>query len=74
MFVFFKTNISACLVGINPGLVGGQLTLLNSLEPVEVREESKFPCYDIGRGPHSWHSYFSGYNLTRALPSGLQDL
>lgn len=51
-----------------------RLTLLNSLEPMEVREAAKFPCYDIGRGPHSWHSYFSGYKLTRALPSGPQDL
>lgn len=54
--------------------VMGQLTLLNSLEPMEVREVSKFPCYDTGRGPRSWHSYFSGYKLTRALPPGPQDL
>lgn len=52
----------------------GQLTRLNGLEPMEVREASKFPCDYIGRGPHSWHSYFSGYKLTRALPSGPQDL
>lgn len=46
IFAFFRTSISACLVGINPSLVGGQLTLSKSLKPIEVREESKFPCHE----------------------------